>query len=163
MIGFRRWLLRPLFKEIHRMSQALDRLRASMEANTSATASALALISTLASEIRANVDDSDALNAIADKLDQDSHDLAAAVTANTPSDPENAPRAPVAPGALIPTTTGGTGNTNVGTPGPDDVPTGGDAPTPAPGGTNFVPADQASVPTGASPSGADATGPVDNG
>lgn len=87
MIGFRRWLLRPLLERQKHMTAALDRLTASVAANTSITASAVALISTIAGEIRNNVDDSDALNALADKLDAQSHDLADAVAANTPHGP----------------------------------------------------------------------------
>lgn len=67
------------------MSAALDRLTASLANNSSATASAIALLSTLASEIRAGLvnDDAAALNALADKLDAENASIADAVTANT--------------------------------------------------------------------------------
>lgn len=67
------------------MSSALTRLQASMTANSSAVASALALISTLSEQIRANVGDDDALNALADQLDAENHDIAAALVAGTPA------------------------------------------------------------------------------
>ncbi len=125
------------------MSAALDRLKASMAANASATASAIALISTLAGEIRNAIGDDDALNALADKLDAENGELAAAVTANTPaSDP-----AADVPGGTPATDQAGNVTTGQGQPG--DVP--GFAPT-DPNGAQPI----ASV----SPSG-DATGPDD--
>lgn len=72
------------------MTAALDRLKESVAANTSATDSVLQLITTLSGEIRDNADDSDALNALADKLDAESALLANAVAANT-STPAPAP------------------------------------------------------------------------
>lgn len=105
----------------YRMSVALDRLQASMTANSSAVASVLALVSTIAGEIRNNVDDSDALNAIADKLDAESAQIAAAVTANTPA----AGDASQTPGGDAPTPTPVTnsdGSVSTGQAQPGDVP-----------------------------------------
>lgn len=73
---------------LHKMSEALTRLTSSVEALTTVDQSAVALITGLAEEIRNNVDDSDALNALADKLDSDASTLGAAVTANTPAAPQ---------------------------------------------------------------------------
>lgn len=83
--------LDPVIKELLVMSEALDRLTASVEANQSATDSVLALVATLAGEIRANVNDADALNALADKLDAENTTIAAAVTANTVPAPTTDP------------------------------------------------------------------------
>ena len=70
-----------------KMSEALDRLTASVAQATTVAESAVTLIGTIAAEIRDNVDDSDALNDLADKLDAETADLAAAVSANTPAAP----------------------------------------------------------------------------
>lgn len=67
------------------MSEALDRLTASVAKATTVGESAITLISTIAGEIRNNVDNSAALNALADKLDEESIDLARAVSENTPA------------------------------------------------------------------------------
>ncbi len=136
MIGFRRWLLRPLIKETRHMTAALDRLTASVEKNTSITASAVALISTIASEIRNNVDDSDALNGLADKLDARSAELAAAVAANTPQGPSVVTDTPTP----VPTTT------------PDgSVSTGQDPSFPPAGGDATGPIDGTPAPNGDAP------------
>jgi hypothetical protein len=74
-----------ILRRLKTMSEALDRLKASVESLTAVDTSAVALITGLAEEIRNNVDDSDALNALADKLDSDAATLSAAVTANTPA------------------------------------------------------------------------------
>lgn len=67
------------------MSAALDRLTASVQANADATSSVLSLLSTISAEIRNNVGDDDALNALADKIDSENTTIAQAVTANTPA------------------------------------------------------------------------------
>jgi hypothetical protein len=70
------------------MSQALERLQASVASETSVVASVQTLLTDLAQRVRdANDnDDSDELNTIADEIDQHASQLAAAVTANTPAD-----------------------------------------------------------------------------
>src|SRR3954471_12885116 len=67
------------------MSTSLNRLTASVAALTSVSASAVALVGTLAQEIRDNIGNDDALNALADQLDTDKNSLADAITANTPA------------------------------------------------------------------------------
>jgi hypothetical protein len=77
--------IRSQTEEMENMTQALDDLRAKVEANSSVIDSAVTLINTLAEEIRNNIDDSDALEELASGLDAKSQALAAAVAANTPS------------------------------------------------------------------------------
>lgn len=64
----------------------LSRMSTDLEANTSATDSAVTLLETLAGEIRANITDQAALNDLADKLESNSQKLADAVVANTPAE-----------------------------------------------------------------------------
>jgi hypothetical protein len=78
-------VLHSLAEDLYDMTQALDDLRAKVEANSSVIDSAVTLINTLAEEIRNNIDDSDALEELANGLDAKSQALAAAVAANTPS------------------------------------------------------------------------------
>lgn len=80
-------------RSLIRMSDALNRLTASVSALTSVSASAVALLGTLAEEIRNNVDDSDALNSLADSIDAQKAALADAVVANTPAADEPSPPA----------------------------------------------------------------------
>jgi len=77
--------LRSQTEEMEDMTQALDDLRAKVEANSSVIDSAVTLINTLAQQIRDNIDDSDALEELASGLDTKSQALAAAVAANTPN------------------------------------------------------------------------------
>ncbi len=65
------------------MSEALDNLTAKVEAQTTVIDSAATLLATLANEIRDNAGDEDALNALADRLDANTTELANAVEANT--------------------------------------------------------------------------------
>lgn len=74
-----------LARGLFAMSEATDRLAASVEHITSVADSAVALIGTLAQEIRDSIGNDDALNALADSLDAESSELAEAVTANTPA------------------------------------------------------------------------------
>ena len=74
------------------MSKELDRLTASVADLKTVNASAVALVSGLAQQIRDNVTDPTALKALADDIDSDKAALAAAVAANTP--PAAAPPAP---------------------------------------------------------------------
>jgi len=67
------------------MAQAdLERLKASVERNTSATASALALIQGMSQQLRDAKDDPEEIAALADMLDSQATALSEAVTANTP-------------------------------------------------------------------------------
>ena len=83
--------IRSHTEEVENMTEALDKLTAQVAASNSAVDSAITLINTLADEIRNNVDDSDALNALADSLNQKSGELANAVVANTPQSSAPAP------------------------------------------------------------------------
>ncbi len=67
------------------MSEQLDRLTTEVTENADVIASAVTLINGLSQQIRDLQNDPAALAALADKLDAQSNDLAAAVTANTPA------------------------------------------------------------------------------
>lgn len=69
------------------MSAALDRITASITNANSTVDAAITLIANLADEIRARVDDSVALNALADELDAEQKKLADAIVTNTPEQP----------------------------------------------------------------------------
>lgn len=75
-------------------SEALARITAEVSEIKTAAESAVALIGSLAQQIRDNATDPVALNALADELDTTSTALAAAVTANTPDAPVPADPAP---------------------------------------------------------------------
>jgi peptidoglycan hydrolase CwlO-like protein len=81
-----RHLLR-IDERTNNMSAATDRLTASVAALTSAEKSAVALLGQLAQLIRDNAEDPAALNKIADDIDADTTEIAAAVVANTPAAP----------------------------------------------------------------------------
>lgn len=66
-------------------STELQRLTDEVAQTTTVIDSAVALIGGLAQQIRDNATNPAALNALADSLDTKSNELAAAVTANTPS------------------------------------------------------------------------------
>jgi len=68
---------------INTMSEALDRLTREVQESNDAVQSAATLIAGLAQEIRDNIDDEDALNALADDLDAQQDVLAQAVSDNT--------------------------------------------------------------------------------
>jgi uncharacterized phage infection (PIP) family protein YhgE len=68
------------------MSAQLDALKTQVEAMSSASDSAQALLQTLSAQIASLKDDPAALQALADSLSAESAELAAAVTANTPSE-----------------------------------------------------------------------------
>lgn len=71
------------------MTMTLFRLRASVVGLTTVTASAVALLTNLAQEIRENAEDPEALDVLADDIDSNVAQLAAAVTANTASASES--------------------------------------------------------------------------
>ncbi len=73
-------------KELKAMSAELDRLKASVAALTTSEKSLVALVKGLAQLIRDNATDPAALNAIADEIDADNAEIAAAVTENTPAE-----------------------------------------------------------------------------
>lgn len=77
-------LLHEINGRVKTMSAALDRLTQEVAQTKDAVASVLTLVDGLAQQIRDNIDDSDALNALADDLDAQQKDIADAVTANTP-------------------------------------------------------------------------------
>lgn len=79
------------------MTEALDRLTASVAAESAVIDSAVTLLGTLAQEIRDNIGDDAALNALADGIDAKKSALADAVAANTPAAPPTEP--PVEPAA----------------------------------------------------------------
>jgi|SRR6478752_9882402 len=82
-------LLHEINGRINHMSAALDRLTAEVAETRSAAQSLITLVQGLAQQIRDNVDDSDALNQLADDLDAEQKDIADAVTANTTTPPIN--------------------------------------------------------------------------
>jgi predicted nucleic acid-binding Zn-ribbon protein len=71
---------------INTMSAALDKIATEIAQNNEVIDSAMTLIESLAEEIRANITDQAALNALADQLDANSEKLADAVAANTPAE-----------------------------------------------------------------------------
>jgi HD superfamily phosphodiesterase len=79
-------LIRKQSKESKIMNQ---RLVDELEENTSVVSSAVALLNSLAQEIRDNAEDEDAINAIADRLDANTNALAQAVAANTPAEEDD--------------------------------------------------------------------------
>ncbi len=84
-MNFRKWLLQPIIRELRKMSAELDRLTTEVTESRTAVDSVLALVAGLAQQIRDNATDPAALTALADQLDQQQADIAAAVTANTPT------------------------------------------------------------------------------
>jgi len=82
-------LLSQLNKVLSHMTTELDQLRASVAANTSVTASALALIQGFKAQLDAAMTDPNdvagALTALSASLDASDTALAAAVAANTPA------------------------------------------------------------------------------
>lgn len=76
------------------MSAVVERLTQSVTNLTSVTDSASALIASLAQEIRDNATDEAALRELADRLDSESAELSAAVTANTPADDSSGGESP---------------------------------------------------------------------
>lgn len=80
-------LLRAIKEGTLHMSTALDNLRAEVQQSNDATQSALTLIAGLAQQIRDAVGNDDALNELADQLDAQQQEIAAAVAANTPAAP----------------------------------------------------------------------------
>ena len=78
-------LLNDIINRIYVMSEALDRIKAEVEQSRSINDSAIALIGGLAQQIRDNIDNTEALNALADELDSQQAALGAAVEANTPT------------------------------------------------------------------------------
>jgi chromosome segregation ATPase len=85
------YLLRASVREEERDTMAqrdIDKLKAQVEKNGSVTQSAVTLITGLAEQIRAAQDDPAELEALANSLNQQAENLAAAVTANTPAPQE---------------------------------------------------------------------------
>ena len=66
---------------------AIDRLTSEVAELRTVNESAVALIAGLAQEIRDNIGNEDALNALADEIDASTNSLAAAVAENTPEAP----------------------------------------------------------------------------
>jgi septal ring factor EnvC (AmiA/AmiB activator) len=87
-------ILRVIQENYAMSQQDIDRLRASVEANTSAVQSANALITSIAQQMRDAADDPEEIRALADQLEQNTASLSEAVAANTA-----APAAPAAPAA----------------------------------------------------------------
>lgn len=77
-------IIHLLLEKVNIMSAEMDRLKASVAALTSAEKSLVALVKQLAQMIRDNATDPAALAALADEIDADSSEIAAAVTENTP-------------------------------------------------------------------------------
>jgi hypothetical protein len=85
-----------IFRRVIEMSQAMERLQASVSSETTVIASVQTLLTDLSQRVRdANEnDDTDELNNIADEIDQHAASLAAAVQANTPADPSSSGAVP---------------------------------------------------------------------
>jgi ABC-type transporter Mla MlaB component len=81
-------LLAGLITEGKAMSKELDALRAEVERNTAVDQSAIALLAGLAKQIEDMKDDPVALQALADELRTRNDELAGAVAANTPQEPQ---------------------------------------------------------------------------
>ncbi len=81
-----------LQQEIDKMAGELDELKANVEANGQVEASAVALLQGLKAQLDAAIANNDmgAVKTLADTLGTQTSDLAAAVTANTPSAPPSA-------------------------------------------------------------------------
>ncbi len=77
------------------MAQAMDNLRREVGETKTVIASAKALLTNLADRLRSNAGDPAAIQALADELDGQQSDLAAAIAANTVAEdePEPAPQA----------------------------------------------------------------------
>lgn len=86
-------LLHQIIERILIMSAELDRLTASVANVKTVAESAITLINGLAQQIRDNAGDPAALAKLADDLDADDAELAAAVSANTPAPPVVTPPA----------------------------------------------------------------------
>lgn len=86
--GVERRLRASLIEQEKKMSAALDRITQEVTESRQATQAILALVSGLADQIRENATDPAALEALADELDAQQAEIAAAVTANTPTEPE---------------------------------------------------------------------------
>lgn len=84
-------LLRGINERTKSMALDLSRIQAEVAENVSVTQSAVALIGQIAQQIRDNVDNQTALNALADQLDTDNQSLGAAVVANTVHEVGNSP------------------------------------------------------------------------
>jgi hypothetical protein len=82
-------LVSTLQKVLSHMTTELDQLRSSVAANTTVTASAIALIQGIKAQLDAAIesDDPDALTALSDSLESSDAALAAAISANTPAAP----------------------------------------------------------------------------
>lgn len=85
--------LRQIRKEAH-MSKELDRLTASVAAETSRTESLVTLVQGLAQMIRDSATDPAALSKLADALDAETANIQAAIDANTPGAPAAPPATP---------------------------------------------------------------------
>lgn len=79
------WFAAPfqILKELKLMNDALERLKADVAEAKTIEQSAITLLNGLSQQIRDNVGDEDALNALADDLDAQNASLADAVAQNT--------------------------------------------------------------------------------
>lgn len=77
--------LDQLLKGQINMAADLSRLQASVASEKTVIDSAVTLLGSLADQIRAAAGDPGAVTALADQIDSDTQNLAAAVTANTPA------------------------------------------------------------------------------
>lgn len=79
--------IKTLTREFRKMSAQLDRLTAEVSETRAAAASIITLVHGLAEQIRELKEDPAALEALANELDAAQSEIAAAVTANTPTEP----------------------------------------------------------------------------
>lgn len=83
------------------LMNAIDNLETEVSQNSDVVASAVALLTSISAELAAAKNDPVKIQALADKLDQNTNALAAAVAANTIAAPE--PEVPVEPAPAEPT------------------------------------------------------------
>lgn len=86
-----------LTKEMIKMSEALDILRASVTRIEDRGDATITLLTGLAEQVRQNAEDPIAIRALADKLDAQAGEFEAAIAANTPPAPAPDPVADPAP------------------------------------------------------------------
>ncbi len=84
-------MLDRIDKRTTTMATDLTRITSEVTEMSDAVDGAVALLGELAQMIRDNATDPAALNALADQLDSKGTELAEAVTANTPAEPDPAP------------------------------------------------------------------------
>ena len=78
-------VLRQILEGITAMTASVDRLTREVSESREVSTSIMTLVSNLAAEMRANANDSVAIERLADDLDSQQREISAAVTENTPA------------------------------------------------------------------------------